>query len=135
MKSISILLIDDDENERIRFRKVCKDINFPCTVVEAISGEQAISYLNRFENTVNIIILDLHLPKMNGLHFLEKLKLNIKFINTPIIIMSNSEDYADLGKCYDYGVSGFFTKPSDFTTYSKKVKSVLRYWKQNEFIC
>jgi len=135
MKSLSILLIDDDEIERVKFRKVCKNINFPCAVVEALNGEQALSYLNRFENTVNIIVLDLHMSKMNGLHFLEKLKSNIKFRNTPVVIMTNSEDYADLGKCYDYGVSGFFTKPADFTAYSKKVKSVLKYWKQNELIC
>ena len=71
---------------------------------------------------------------MNGLELLEKLKSNIKFKNTPIIIMSNTEDDDELKKCYDYGVSGFFTKPVDFTKYSKKVKSVLKYWRQNELI-
>ena len=89
MKSLSILLIDDDGIERVKFRKVCKNINFPCAVVEALNGEQALSYLNRFENTVNIIVLDLHMPKMNGLHFLEKLKSNIKFRNTPVVITTN----------------------------------------------
>ena len=48
--------------------------------------------------------------------------------------MSNTEDDDELKKCYDYGVSGFFTKPVDFTKYSKKVKSVLKYWRQNELI-
>jgi CheY-like chemotaxis protein len=134
MKSLSILLIDDDEIERIKFLKVCKDINFPCSVVEAKNGKQALDFLNRIENTFNIIVLDLHMPKMNGLELLEKLKLNSKFKNTPIIIMSNSEDSAELQKCYDFGVSGYFTKPANFTKYSKKVKSVLKYWKQNEHI-
>ncbi len=134
MKSLSILLIDDDEIERIKFQKVCKDINFTCSVVEAINGKQALNFLNRIENTFNIIVLDLHMPTMNGLELLEKLKSNIKFKNTPIIIMSNTEDDDELKKCYDYGVSGFFTKPVDFTKYSKKVKSVLKYWRQNELI-
>ena len=134
MKSLSILLIDDDEIERIKFQKVCEDINFPCSVVEAINGKQALNFLNRIENRFDIIVLDLHMPKMNGLELLENLKSNIKFKNTPIIIMSNSEDVAELKKCYDYGVSGYFTKPGDFTKYSKKVKSVLKYWQQNELI-
>ena len=134
MKSLSILLIDDDEIERIKFQNVCKDINFPYSVVEAINGKQALNFLNRIENRFNIIVLDLHMPKMNGLELLENLKSNIKFKNTPIIIMSNSEDNDELKKCYDYGVSGYFTKPANFTKYSKKVKSVLKYWKQNELI-
>ncbi len=134
MKSLSILLIDDNEIERAKFQKVCKDVNFSCAVVEATSGEQALSYLNGFENTVNIIILDLHMPQMNGLRFLEKLKSNINYRNTPVVIMSNSDDYADLDKCYDYGIVGYINKPADFSAYSQKVKSLLKYWQQNVFV-
>lgn len=134
MKSLSILLIDDNEIERAKFQKVCKDVNFSCAVVEATSGEQALSYLNGFENTVNIIILDLHMPQMNGLRFLEKLKSNINYRNTPVVIMSNSDDYADLDKCYDYGIVGYINKPTDFSAYSQKVKSLLKYWQQNVFV-
>ena len=75
MKCLSILLIDGDEIERAKFQKVCKDVNFSCVVVEATSGEQALSYLNGFENTVNVIILDLHMPEMNGLRFFRKIKV------------------------------------------------------------
>lgn len=134
MKSLSILLIDGNEIEREKFQKVCEEVNFPCDVLEATSGEQALSYLNGFENTVNVIILDLHMPQMNGLYFLEKLKSNINYRNTPVVIMSNSEDYADLDKCYDQGVVGYLNKPTDSTAYSQKVKSLLNYWQQNEFV-
>ena len=134
MKSLSILLIDDDEIERMKFKKVCSDISFPCSIVEAVNGKQALSFLNKIENTFNIIILDLHMPKMNGLELLKELKSKIEFKNIPIIIMSNSEDDSELQKCYDYGVSGYFTKPAQFSKYSKKVKSLLKYWKRNELI-
>ena len=66
--------------------------------------------------------------------FLEKLKSNINYRNTPVVIMSNSEDYADLEKCYDYGIVGYFNKPTDFNAYSQKVKSFLKYWQQNVFV-
>ena len=134
MKCLSILLIDRDEIERAKIQKVCKDVHFSCVAVEATSGEQALSYLNGFENTVNVIILDLHMSEMNGLRFLEKLKSNINYRNTPVVIMSNSEDYADLEKCYDYGIVGYFNKPTDFNAYSQKVKSLLKYWQQNVFV-
>ncbi|WP_343328915.1 response regulator [Polaribacter staleyi] len=134
MKSLSILLIDDDELERMKFKKVCKDIHFPCSIIEAINGEQALNILNSSENTFNIIILDLHMPKMCGLELLKVLKTTIVFKHIPVIIMSNSEDDTELKKCYDFGVSGYFTKPVDYTKYFKKVKSLLNYWKRNELI-
>lgn len=134
MKSLSILLIDDDEIERIKFKKVCKDINFSCSIVEAVNGEQALCLLNETKNTFNIIVLDLHMPKMNGLELLEKLKFNDRFKNIPIIIMSNSEDEKEQKICYDLGISGYFSKPAQYSKYYKKVKSVLKYWKQNKLI-
>jgi CheY-like chemotaxis protein len=134
MKSLSILLVDDDELERIKFKKVCKDICFPCTIIEAIDGEQALKILNTPKNTFDIIILDLHMPKMSGLELLEVIKGIIEFKNIPVVIMSNSEDDTELKKCYDFGISGFFTKPARYSKYSKKVKSLLNYWKRNELI-
>ena len=134
MKSLSILLIDDDEIERIKFKKVCKDISFPCSIIEAVNGKEGLEFITAEKKAFNIIVLDLHMPKMNGLELLEKVKTNIKFKNIPIIIMSNSEDSDELKKCYDYGISGYFTKPAQYSKYAKKVKSVLKYWKQNELI-
>lgn len=134
MKSLSILLIDDDELERMKFKKVCKDISFPCSIVEAVNGKQALEFLKEEKSLFNIIILDLHMPKMNGLELLENLKSNMEFKNIPIIIMSNSEDDSELKKCYDFGISGYFTKPVQYSKYSKKVKSLLKYWKRNELV-
>ena len=134
MKCLSILLIDDDALERMKFKKVCKDICFSCTLVEAVNGEQALSFLSAQEHTFNIIILDLHMPKMNGLELLKILKSTIEYKNIPVIIMSNSEDSTELKECYDIGVSGYFTKPAQYAPYSKKVKSLLDYWKRNELI-
>ncbi len=135
MKSLSILLVDDDEIERIKFKKVCKNSGFPYAVAEAVNGKQAFDYLKNQKNFFNIIILDLHMPKMNGLEFLRKLKNTIEFKNIPVIIMSNSEDSDELKKCYDFGISGYLTKPAQYSKYAKKVKVLLKYWKQNELIC
>lgn len=134
MKSLTILLVDDDEIERIKFKKVCNNNNCPCTIVEAVDGEQALGILKNGAHVFNIIILDLHMPKMNGLEFLGELKSNVKFKNIPIIVMSNSEDDSELRKCYDFGISGYFTKPVQYSKYSKKVHSLLNYWKRNELI-
>ena len=134
MNFLSILLVDDDEIERMKFKKVCNDNNCRSKVVEAKDGKQALRILNKAEHSFNIIIMDLHMPEMNGLDFLNNLKSNVKFRNIPIIVMSNSEDDTELKRCYDFGVSGFFTKPLQFSDYSKKVVSLLNYWKENKLI-
>lgn len=134
MKPLSILLIDDDEIERLKFKKVCEEIRFNCCIQEAINGKQALDFLIDAKNVFNIIVLDLHMPIMNGLELLEIIKSNIRFKDIPIIIMSNSEDDSELKKCYHLGVSGYLTKPAKYSVYSKKVKSLLKYWKQNKFI-
>jgi CheY-like chemotaxis protein len=135
MKTLSILLIDDDEIQRMKFKKVCQDLLFSVSIVEAVHGKQALNYLNETKNNFNIIVLDLHMPKMNGLELLEILKSNAQFKNIPIIIMSNSKDSNELKKCYNFGISGYFTKPAKYSKYSKKVKSLLKYWRQNELVC
>ncbi|QXP64373.1 response regulator [Polaribacter sp. HaHaR_3_91] len=134
MNFLSILLVDDDEIERMKFKKVCNYNNCRSKVVEAKDGKQALRILNKAEHSFNIIIMDLHMPEMNGLDFLSNLKSNVKFRNIPIIVMSNSEDDTELKRCYDFGVSGFFTKPLQFSDYSKKVVSLLNYWKENKLI-
>lgn len=133
MNSLTILLIDDDEIERMKFKKVCYDNNSLSNIVEAVNGKEALSILNKAEYLFNIIILDLHMPEMNGLEFLGNLKADIRYKNIPIIVMSNSDDHEELKKCYDFGISGFFTKPVQFSRYAVKVESLLNYWKENKY--
>ncbi|WP_166385744.1 MULTISPECIES: response regulator [unclassified Polaribacter] len=133
MNSLTILLIDDDEIERMKFKKVCYDNNSLSNIVEAVNGKEALSILNKAEYLFNIIILDLHMPEMNGLEFLGNLKADIRYKNIPIIVMSNSDDHEELKKCYDFGISGFFTKPVQFSKYAVKVESLLNYWKENKY--
>lgn len=126
MKSLSILLVDDDKIERLKFRKVCQEVNFDCNILEAKNGENALTFLNT--NTFDLIISDLNMPKMNGFEFLSALKNNIKFKYIPVVIMSTSENKIDLDRCYKLGISGYFSKPLKYSDYIKKVTSLLEYW-------
>ncbi|MCI2229249.1 response regulator [Polaribacter sp. MSW13] len=134
MNSLSILLIDDDEIERMKFRKVCEKNQFNHLVIEANDGEKAISLLNNPENSFDLIILDLNMPKMNGFEFLKKLKRDNEFQHIPVVIMSTSSSYSDLKACYSIGVAGYFSKPLYFNEYSNKIVSLLNYWEKNELI-
>ncbi len=134
MRSLSILLIDDDEIERMKFKQVCKKVNFSCSILEANNGNEALQYLNNLENSFDIVISDLQMPIMDGLELLKRVRNNNRLKSIPMIIMSNSQDENHLKECYKYGISGYFTKPESFSKYSKKVVSLLKYWKRNELI-
>jgi len=134
MKSLSILLIDDDEIERIKFKKVSQKTKFVSTFFEAKNGENAITLLKNKPSSFDLIITDLHMPIMNGFEFLEKLKKNKKLKNIPVVVMSSSKDRKDLEKCYSLGVSGYFTKCLHPSEYISNVVSLLNYWQKSELI-
>ena len=129
MKSLSILLVDDDAIERLKFKKVCQEVNFDCVVFEAKDGENAFTFLNT-NTTLDLIITDLNMPRMDGFTFLKSLKNNLKFKSIPVVVMSTSESKIDLERCYEYGISGFFSKPTRYSEYAPKVISLLQYWEK-----
>lgn len=129
MKSLSILLIEDDEIQRLKFKKASSNVNFDCTIFEAINGENALTFLNT-NTSLDVIITDLNMPRMNGFEFLNSLKNNPKLKPIPVVVMSTSESKIDLKRCYEFGISGYFSKPIKYSEYVLKVTSLLQYWEK-----
>jgi len=79
-------------------------------------------------------LLDLNMPKINGIEFLEILKNNesIKFI--PTIILTTSSNEKDLLACFNLGISGYILKPLKYDEYIEKINLLLSYWSANELI-
>ena len=125
---LSILLVDDDKIERLKFQKACKEINLNTIISEAKNGEIALEILKEENFAFDLIISDINMPRMNGFEFLSALKKYKKSKYIPVIVMSTSENKKDLKKCYKLGVSGYFSKPLQYKEYFKKVSSLLEYW-------
>jgi len=132
MRKLKILLIEDDEIERMKFVRVSSKTGNH-TIVEANNGEKAIEILEQ-KDLPDFIVLDLNMPKMNGVEFLKMLKSKeaLKFI--PIVVMSTSNNYNDIKKCYEIGASGYMIKPLHYKDYKEKINSLLAYWENNELI-
>lgn len=133
MKKLTILLIEDDEIERMKFKRVCSKNGFCHNVMEASNGEVALNLLGG-NQLPDLILLDLNMPKMDGIEFLKQLKSTdaLKFI--PIIVLSTSNNYNDVKKCYEIGASGYMIKPLHFEEYKQKIISLIHYWECNELI-
>ncbi|MBQ4802794.1 response regulator [Aquimarina sp. MMG015] len=134
MKNLKILLIEDDEIERMKFTRVLQKNSYTCKLQEATNGEEAVEILDDDTRTPDLILLDLNMPKMNGIEFLKSLKNNDKLKYIPVIILSTSNNHQDLKRCYEEGIAGYLVKPLKYEEYVEKIKSLIEYWGKNELI-
>lgn len=132
MRKLKILLIEDDEIERMKFSRVAAKMGNH-TIIEAENGERALDTLDQIESP-NLIVLDLNMPKVNGIEFLKILKANSNLNYIPIIVMSTSNNRNDIKKCYEIGVSGYMIKPLHYEDYKNKISNLIGYWMGNELI-
>lgn len=133
-KSLNILLIEDDVIEVMKFNRVLKKLEFNHQIIEATNGEEALDILKKKEIVPDIIILDLNMPKLNGIEFLNILKTDdtLKFI--PAIILTTSNNHKDVLECYKIGIAGYILKPLKYEEYVDRIAKLLTYWSINELI-
>ncbi len=133
-KKLTILLIEDDAIEVMKLQRTIKSLSLDHTVAVANDGEEALGYLQNDEVHPDIILLDLNMPKLNGVEFLSILKNdeNLKYL--PTIMLTTSSNPKDLKECYRLGIAGYVIKPLQYDDYVSKIKLLLEYWAINELI-
>lgn len=133
-KSLNILLIEDDTIEVMKFNRVLKTLQLNHKIIEANNGEDALQILKIKENIPDIIVLDLNMPKLNGIEFLTILKNNDVLKYIPSIILTTSSNHKDVLECYKIGIAGYILKPLKYEDYVERIKRLLEYWSCNELI-
>jgi CheY-like chemotaxis protein len=133
-KSLNILLIEDDTIEVMKFNRVLSSLSSQHKIIEASNGEDALLVLKVKEITPDIIVLDLNMPKINGIEFLELLKEDLILKYIPIIILTTSNNHKDVLTCYNLGIAGYILKPLKYEDYVKKIKIIIDYFSINELI-
>ena len=134
MRALQILLIEDDMIEVMKFNRTINSLGLKHKIIEAGNGEEALKILGKKDNLPDIILLDLNMPRMNGIEFLSTLKNsdNLKYL--PTIILTTSNNKKDLLECFKIGVSGYILKPLKYEDYVQKIEKTLAYWSINELI-
>ena len=131
-KPLSILLVEDDIIETMKFNRTVSSLNVDCSINEAKNGEEAINFLMESDQLPDIIILDLNMPKINGIEFLKIMKSYDKLKGIPTIILTTSTSQKDLLECNKIGVSGYMVKPLKYENYVTKITKTLSYWSESE---
>ena len=134
MKILSILLIEDDMIEIMKMNRTISKLNLSHKITTANNGEEALNHLSDADELPDIILLDLNMPKINGIEFLSILKRDSRIKHIPTIILTTSNNNRDLLECYKIGVSGYILKPLKYEEYVVKIEKLLSYWSINELI-
>ena len=135
-QEMDILLIEDNpEDVEITLRAFHKH-HIANKIHVVRDGEEALECLfstGRYsegspcQNT-RLILLDLKLPKVDGLEILQKVKSDPRTRHIPVVVLTSSREEADLAKSYNYGVNSYVVKPVDFAQFSDAVRQVGLYW-------
>ena len=131
---VSILLVDDDEVDCMNVQRAFKRSNIINPLHVAHNGVDALDMLRgnngqqMLDPTPRIILLDINMPKMNGLEFLKELR-NDKGLHTiSVFIMTTSNDDKDRFEAYNYNVAGYIVKPISFENFVQAVTILNNFW-------
>jgi len=133
-KLLNILFVEDDAIEVMMFVRVLQKIGINHRLMEASNGEEALAILKAKEFIPDIILLDLNMPKLNGIEFLKIVKFDEESKHIPVIIFTTSNNHKDIATCYKIGISGYIIKPLKYEDYLVLVKKTLDYWSSNELL-
>ena len=132
IKNLNILLIEDDMIEVMKLNRVIASLQLDHKIIEANNGEEALAILDQKDKKPDIILLDLNMPKLNGIDFLSILKNNEVFKKIPAIVLTTSSNSKDVLECYKIGIAGYILKPLKYEEYVYKINKILAYWSVNE---
>lgn len=128
-----ILLVEDDVIDAMTVRRAFKELNLKNPLTHVTNGEEALDYLQKAEPLPCVILLDLNMPRMNGVEFIRAAKADPALKSIPIIVLTTSRDHSDVTDSYSLSVAGYIVKPVDYGGFVEVVRTLGLYWTINEF--
>lgn len=132
---INILLIEDDEVDVMNVKRAFKKYKITNPLYVAGNGIEALAML-RSQDGENpevpddrrLILLDLNMPKMNGLEFLHEIRQDSELKRTPVIVLTTSDEDKDRIEAYNLNVAGYILKPVTFLRFAETMVALNKYW-------
>jgi len=132
---LTILHIEDDHVDKMVIERVIKRLNITNNLLHASNGEEALGMLKgengktKPEVMPNVILLDINMPKMNGLEFLKALRSDPELKPISVFIITTSNDDADRAEAYQYNVAGYILKPVDISQFESTFQTLANFWR------
>mgnify|MGYP006273595751 CR=1 FL=1 len=130
---VDVLLVEDQPSDAELALRALKTLHLDRHVNVVHDGAQALDFLSTCVNDPNrdlprLILLDLKLPKVNGLEVLRQLKSCEHTRHIPVIALSSSQEHCDIKESYALGVNSYVVKPVDFDQFTETVQRIGSYW-------
>ncbi|MBI4963670.1 MAG: response regulator [Desulfomonile tiedjei] len=128
-----ILLVEDDRVDVLSVQRAFRELKIVNPLQVVGNGEEGLDYL-RDENNPKpcLILLDLNMPRMNGVEFLKTIKSDEHLRGLPVIVLTSSKGDQEMLESYQYGVAGYIVKPADYLQFVEVVRVIDLYWTISE---
>ena len=134
---VDLLLVEDNVNDaELTIRQLRKN-NMANNLIHLRDGEEALEFIfatGKFAvrddilPRPKIVLLDIQMPKVNGIEVLQKIKSDERTKATPVVMLTSSKEDPDIKKCYALGANSYIVKPVNFESFAESIKSLGFYW-------
>lgn len=134
--AIEILLVEDNPDDVDLTLRALRRAGLSNEIVVARDGQEALDFLfcegshagRKIDDTPKVVLLDLKLPKLDGLEVLRRIKGDERTMTIPTVVLTSSMDLQDVVGCYELGVNSYIVKPVNFERFSAAVQKLGMYW-------
>lgn len=133
MNQKHILLVEDNPNDIILTKRAFKKNNINTELSIVSDGVEALNYLinaatSNEKHLPEVILLDLKLPRMDGLELLQRIRNDQLLENLPVVILTSSKEEQDIMKSYNLGANSYVRKPVNFEQFNEAIHQLAMYW-------
>jgi two-component system, response regulator len=135
--SVEVLLVEDNINDAELTVRELKKNNFANNLFHAKDGQEALDFIfaaGKFAGIRDLsyppklVLLDIQMPKINGIEVLQRIKSDERTKNTPVVMLTSSKEDPDIQKCYALGANSYIVKPVNFESFTQAIKNLGFYW-------
>ena len=129
-KMLNILLVEDDQVDVMNVKRAFDKNRIANPLFVANNGAEALDMLRskQIPDERRIVLLDLNMPRMNGLEFLRELRADAKLQSTVVVVLTTSNDERDKFEAYNLNVAGYLLKPVTFVNFVEVMAALNKYW-------
>lgn len=124
-----ILVVDDDEDDRLFVQEAFEEDKSLCgQVAFATDGLKALEWLTAAPELPALVLLDMNMPRLNGLELLKKLRESPRWRSLPVVMFTTSGEEVAIERAYELGANSYVTKPDSYDDFGSLLKAVCHYW-------